>query len=135
MIAAALACGVAAISGAEAAGSNQFQLTVRGYVPVNCKLDLSQVTVQPASAGQVNLGAVGEFCNTHNYRIMVDFDPILLSGARVNLGADGVTLGATGSEMITQGVQPTIRSRPISVTLNRQLQTMATIALRIEAAI
>lgn len=125
----------AALAGGAAHASDRAQLTVRGYVPVNCKLDFPSFQIQSAASGRVELGAIREFCNTHNYRIMVDFDPVLLSGSHVSLGGDVVELGNAGTDLITQGHEPTVRTRPIAVTLNRQLQAVATITLRIEASI
>ena len=130
-----LGCSVILFGTPTVEAANRAELKVSGYMPVLCKLDFSTATVQPTAAGRVDLGSVREFCNTNNYRIMVDFDPQALSGSRLDLGADGVELGNSGTDVVTIGTQPTLRTRPISVTLNQRLQAVTVISVRIEAAI
>ncbi len=131
--AAAAAFAVLAVQAAN--GATSAQLTVRGYMPVQCKLDFSTAMVSPGQAGRVELGNVREFCNTNNYRILVDYDSAVLSGSRLALGGDEVKLGNSGTDVVTYGTQPTVRTRPISLTLDGALQTVTTISVRIEAAI
>jgi len=110
------------------------RIELQGRVGVVCKLDFASATVVPTQGSQIDFGVVGEFCNAANgYRISVNYDPNMLGGAQLRLGADAVEFGTSGSEVVTRYEAANIRQRPMSMTLARSLTGPAAISLRIEA--
>lgn len=135
------ALSAATIAGLMGAGTAQaekigMRIELQGRVGVVCKLDFDTGTVMPSQGSQIEFGVVQEFCNAaRGYRISVNYDPNMLSGAQLRLGGDAVEFGNSGSEVVTRYEAANIRQRPMSMTLARSLTGPAAISLRIEAHI
>ncbi len=112
------------------------EIESEGRVSLVCTLDFEAGIVSPQSAGTVDLGLVSEFCNAGNgYRVLMSFDPDQLAGARAELGGEAVRLGQSGLAILSRSPTANVRQRPLSLSLDRALESPVSIALRIEASI
>ncbi len=116
---AALALCCAGSTSARAAPT-QATVTVqlRGYVPVICRAELTDVEASP-QAGVVSLGRLEEFCNDPNgYEIWLDYTPEL-AGASLIIDGQTVALSSGGSIRIVQSRSPARLWRLMSLVLPR----------------
>jgi hypothetical protein len=106
------------VGGRVAVSSGTYQISVRGFVPVICRVSLDQ---QSALAGGkvTDLGVMHEFCNNANgYIVYVDSSPGL-SGGIISVDGRKIALAASGSTAIAQSDRAARKSRKISLDLSQ----------------
>lgn len=96
--------------------SGTYQISIRGIVPVICRVSLNEKTV-PAGGVTVDLGEMTEFCNSAGgYIVFVDHTPNV-AGAIMIVDGRRIELSPHGSTAIFQSDKPGNRSHKLSLDL------------------
>ena len=98
------------------AGGAQFTLGIAGNVPVICRANVDATRIAPA-AGRTSLGMLNEFCNSPTgYRVIADYSANL-ANARLIVDGTAVTLGSSGSAVISQSAGAAIANHALALDL------------------
>lgn len=104
---------MAALSLPGAGGAADGTIGMNAVVPVVCRADL-EISAQGQTSGTI--GQVSELCNSpFGYRLVVNYNPATLQGANLSVGGDSVTLGPTGSAIVSIEAGAVVRQRPLSI--------------------
>ena len=134
VVAVAVLCASALPAGAFApsvnVGGAQFTIGLVGYVPVICRANVDATRIAPA-AGRTSLGMLKEFCNSPTgYRVIADYSANL-ANARLIVDGTAVTLGTSGSAVISQSAGAAIANHALALELPKG-GAVGTISFRIE---
>ncbi len=111
----ALAAAVAAIPMAAQAetGNASTQLTIRGHVPVICRLNFEASTKNP-TRNSVELGNLSELCNAAHGYVVVAIHDAGVSDAFLNVGGLGKkSLSPSGRTVVYDSAMPGVAQRNI----------------------
>lgn len=112
----ALASPAVGIPVGGALDTNQYSISISGFVPVVCRATMETTMVVPTS-GEVRLGALNEFCNNAGgYDVYADYSPSLAQGALI-VDGHAVNLSRSGTTRITQTNRAGIAVRDLSLSL------------------
>jgi hypothetical protein len=133
LVAAGLCATVAPASGFQpsvAVGSNQYTISVVGFVPVICRANVETAIVAP-KAGAVSLGTLKEFCNSPSgYRVVADYSPAL-ADAKLVVDGKKIALGTGGSVVVSESDRAAINDRSLELQLPKDGQA-GSLSFRIE---
>lgn len=123
LIKVALAAAVSAAAmpvGVQAAtGNASHQLTIRGHVPVICRLSFEASSAN-ASRNSVELGNLNEFCNAGSGYVVVAIHDAGVKNAAFNVGGLGKkALSANGRTVLFDSTQPGFAKRNIVLHANK----------------
>jgi hypothetical protein len=119
----------AAFSMSAVAADAQYEVRVRGFVPVICNLQAS--TAMTAAAARVDLGTITEFCNSgRGYQVWADHSPNV-EGAMLLVDGVARPLSPTGSTLVSASDIPGRRVRHLMIDLHNGRQPLAVISMRI----
>lgn len=133
LVAAGLCATVAPAAGFQpsvAVGSNQYTISVTGFVPVICRANVETNLVAP-KAGVVSLGTLKEFCNSPaGYRVVADYSPAL-ADAKLVVDGKKIALGGAGTVVVSESDRAAITDRNLELQLPTDGQT-GSLSFRIE---
>lgn len=108
-------------------------IRIQGYVPVLCRVQLSNAVGVADEDGVAPLGVAQEFCNApRGYRVLVQHPADLVGAAVISQGVR-IPLSPTGETVLTDSSHPDIRNVFLSVDLGDEPARFQSIGVRIEA--
>lgn len=118
-LAAAVSAVALPVSTQAATDSVSHQLTIRGHVPVICRLSFEASTANP-KRNSVELGNLNEFCNAGTGYVVVAIHDAGVQNASLNIGGLGrKALSETGRTVLFDSAQPGIAQRNIVLHANK----------------
>lgn len=116
-------------------GSSRASATFRimGFVPVLCRVQLTNGVSAIDENGVASLGVAEEFCNApRGYRVVVNHPQNLEDVALI---ADGrrIPLSPSGETVLTDSSHPDLRKMPVLLDLGDKPSRMTSLGIRIEA--
>lgn len=107
--------------------------TLRAFVPVLCRVQLSNDVGSPDADGVVSLGTAQEFCNApRGYRVLVQHAADLEGAAIIREGVR-IPLSPSGETVITDSAHADLNSVPLAIDLGKTPERFSALGVRIEA--
>lgn len=116
--------------GGISVSSGTYQISIRGFVPVICRVSLKEKVV-PAGGTTVDLGEMTEFCNSAGgYIVFVDHTPNV-AGAIMIIDGRRIELNPHGSTAIFQSSRPGDRTHKVSLDMTNHPAPKGSLSFRI----
>lgn len=105
-----------ALTPVSAFAATSFGYNLRLTVAVHCTVKHQGVGYGATNGDVVSLGTFREYCNAPTgYRLVVNYAPGSLRGAKVFAGSDEIVLDGSGQAVLSQATGPRMRERMISM--------------------